>query len=161
MCWGFSSSSESGTRLRLAGSRGAGRGRRESGSDGPDGDERGAQLLPAARLDDSLATNHQKLGEMIENVTLKFSLVRTKIVLSPDRGWTKLRSLSSFCPRENLLHPDVSVPSVLERFTDKRPLSADAHYCSAPLIQGSRPGQQATFGSPADQRQCLPLTVLS
>lgn len=43
--------------------------RRESNSDGADRDEHGAQLLPAAWLDDSLAINHQKLGEMIENVS--------------------------------------------------------------------------------------------
>lgn len=54
----------------------------ESNSDGTDRYENGAQLLLASWLDDSPAINNQKLGEMIENVSLKFSLVKTKIVLS-------------------------------------------------------------------------------
>lgn len=56
----------------------------ESNSDGTDRWENGAQLLPASWLDDSLAINNQKLGEMIANVSFKFSLVKTKIVLSPN-----------------------------------------------------------------------------
>lgn len=85
--------------------------RRESSSDETGRDERGAQLLPASCLDDGLAINHQKLGEMIENVSLKFSLVRTKIVLSPNHCWTQLCYLSSFCSLENFLHPDFFVPN--------------------------------------------------
>lgn len=40
---------------------------------------------------------------MIANVSLKFSLVKTKIVLSPNHCWTKLCYLLSSCPLENIL----------------------------------------------------------
>lgn len=43
----------------------------ENNSDGTDRYENGTQLLPAPRLDDSLAINNQKLGEMIVNVSFK------------------------------------------------------------------------------------------
>lgn len=56
----------------------------KSNSDGTDRYENGTQLLPASWLDDSREINNQKRGEMIANVSLKFSLVKTKIVLSPD-----------------------------------------------------------------------------
>lgn len=77
----------------------------ESNSDGTDRYENGAQLLPAFQFDDSPAINNQKLGEMIANVSLKFSLVKTKIVLSQNHCWTKLCYLLSSCSLENILHP--------------------------------------------------------
>lgn len=73
----------------------------KSNSDGTDRYENGTQLLPASWLDDSREINNQKRGEMIANVSLKFSLVKTKIVLSPDHcpaTWCDLlasRSLES------------------------------------------------------------------
>lgn len=73
---------------------------------GTDRSENGAQLLPASWLDDSLAINNQKLGEMIANVSLKFSLVKTEIVLSPNHCWTKLCSLLSSCSLETFFTPD-------------------------------------------------------
>lgn len=79
---------------------------RKSNSDGTDRYENGAQLLPAAWLDDSLEINNQKLSEMIKNVSLKFSVVKTKIVLSPNHHPTKLCFLLSCCSLGNIRHPD-------------------------------------------------------
>lgn len=104
----------------------------------------GAQLLPASRLDDSLARNNQKLGEMIENVSLKFSLVRTKIVLSPNRCWTKFCCLLSSCSLESVLHPSFFLGwTLLEHFTDKFAIYTDVHYRSVHLVKGSAFGQKA------------------
>ena len=77
----------------------------KSNSDGTDRYENGAQLLPASWFDDSLEINNQKLGEMIANVSLKFSLVKTKIVLSPNHCRTKLCYLLFSCSLGNILHP--------------------------------------------------------
>lgn len=78
---------------------------RKSNSDGTDRYENGAQLLPASWLDDSLEINNQKLSEMIKYVSLKFPVVKTKIVLSPNHRLTKLCFLLSFCSLGNILHP--------------------------------------------------------
>lgn len=77
----------------------------KSNSDGTDRYENGAQLLPASWLDDSLEINNQKLREMIKYVSLKFPVVKTKIVLSPNHRLTKLCFLLSSRSLGNILHP--------------------------------------------------------
>lgn len=82
---------------------------------------------PASQPDDSHAINNQKPGEVIANVNLKFSLVKTKIVLSPNQCRAKLCCLLSSWSLEN--SHDLTAPWVVcVLSTDKFPACVDVHY---------------------------------
>lgn len=90
---------------------------------------RPGSAAPAFRLDDSPAINNQKLGEMIANVSFKFSLVKTEIVLSPNHCQSKLCSLLSFS-WETLFTPLFFIIFMLNGVRALHRQISSLHWCS-------------------------------